>query len=85
MVALFVYSIVTIPVFLVLGWVARLWRVAWLMRVSEVGVLAGGAAMLPVALDRAFEKPVLWPFVVLVAAILVFGVVMHVRSYRKPS
>ncbi|KIR64860.1 hypothetical protein [Micromonospora haikouensis] len=85
MVALFVFSLLTIPVFLVLGLVAQIWRVTWAKRGSEVAVLAGVAALLPVVFERAFEKPVLWPGVVLLAVLLVFGVVMHVRSYRKPS
>ncbi|EEP73013.1 hypothetical protein MCAG_03340 [Micromonospora sp. ATCC 39149] len=85
MAALFVFSLVTIPVFLVLGLVAQLSRATWAKRASEATVLVGIAALLPVVLDRAFEKPVLWAGVVLLAALLVFGVVLHVRSYRRPS
>ncbi|MER7270210.1 hypothetical protein [Micromonospora sp. WMMD712] len=85
MVTLFVLALVTIPVFLVLGLVAQLTRATWAKRASEATVLVGIAALLPVVLDRALEKPVLWAAVVLLAALLVFGVALHVRSYRRPS
>lgn len=83
--ALFVYALATIPVFLVLGLVAQLTRAAWAKRASEAVLITGIAASLPVVLDRAVEKPVLWLVAAFLAALLVFSVVMHVRSYRRPS
>ncbi|TDC55023.1 hypothetical protein E1258_23110 [Micromonospora sp. KC207] len=82
---LFVYFLVTIPVFLGLGLVAQLSGAVWAKRASELVLITGITALLPVVLDRAFDKPVLWPVVVVLAAVLVFGVVMHLRSYRRPS
>ncbi|MFI7434374.1 hypothetical protein [Micromonospora haikouensis] len=85
MFALTMLSLVCIPAFLVLGLIAQLSKATWARRATEIAALTGVAALLPVVFERAFEKPVLWPVVVLLAAILVFGVVMHVRSYRQPS
>ncbi|MDI5939879.1 hypothetical protein ACVMYR_01220 [Micromonospora sp. PTRAS2] len=85
MFALTMLSLVCIPAFLVLGLIAQLSKATWARRATEIAALTGVAALLPVVIERAFEKPVLWPVVVLLAAILVFGVAMHVRSYRQPS
>ncbi|MFI0794235.1 hypothetical protein ACH4OY_16350 [Micromonospora rubida] len=82
---LFVYCLVTIPVFLGLALVAQLARVTWARRASEAVLISGVAALIPVVLDRALEKPVLWPGVVLLVVLLVVGVVLHVRSYTRPS
>ena len=82
---LFVYFLVTVPVFLVLALVAQLARAGWAKRAGEVVLLTGVAALIPVVLDRALDRPVLWLFVALLAVVLVFGVLMHVRSYRRPS
>ncbi|MER5702465.1 hypothetical protein ABT023_11020 [Micromonospora sp. NPDC002296] len=82
---LFVYCLVTIPVFLGLALVAQLARVTWAKRASEAVLLTGVAALIPVVLDRALEKPVLWAGVVLLVVLLVAGVVMHVKSYSRPS
>jgi hypothetical protein len=83
--ALFVYFLVTVPVFLALALVAQVSRAAWAKRAGEVVLLTGVAALIPVVLDRALDRPVLWLFVALLAVALVFGVLMHVRSYRRPS
>ncbi|MFU8852263.1 hypothetical protein ACNAW0_14945 [Micromonospora sp. SL1-18] len=82
---LFMYFLLTIPVFLGLALLARLTGSAGTRRAAEVVMLTGGAALLPGMLQRAFERPMLWPVAVLLAALLVFGVVMHVKSYRQPS
>jgi hypothetical protein len=82
---LFVYFLVAVPVFIGLALVAQLSRAAWAKRASEVVLLTGVAALIPVVLDRALDKPVLWLFVALLAVVLVFGAVMHVRSYRRSS
>ncbi|SCF38543.1 hypothetical protein GA0074695_6402 [Micromonospora viridifaciens] len=82
---LFLYFLLTIPVFLGLALLARLTGSAGVRRAAEVVMLTGGAALLPVVLQRAYERPVLWPVVVLLAALLMFGVVMHVKAYQRPS
>ncbi|WP_241825613.1 hypothetical protein [Micromonospora sp. CB01531] len=82
---LFMYFLLTIPVFLGLALAARLTGSAGVRRAAEVVMLTGGVALLPVVLQRAFERPVLWAVVVLLALLLAFGVMMHVRSYRQPS
>ncbi|MFG3600346.1 hypothetical protein [Micromonospora chersina] len=82
---LFVYFLVTVPAFIGLALVAQLSRAAWAKRASEVVLLTGVAALIPVVLDRALDRPVLWIFVALLVVVLVFGAVMHGRSYRRPS
>ncbi|MFF4891146.1 hypothetical protein [Micromonospora chersina] len=82
---LFVYFLVTVPAFIGLALVAQLSRAAWAKRASEVVLLTGVAALIPVVLDRALDRPVLWLFVALLVVLLVFGAAMHVRSYRRPS
>ncbi|NES14802.1 MULTISPECIES: hypothetical protein [Micromonospora] len=82
---LFVYFLVTVPAFIGLALVAQLSRAAWAKRASEVVLLTGVAALIPVVLDRALDRPVLWLFVALLVVVLVFGAAMHVRSYRRPS
>ncbi|PSK65192.1 hypothetical protein B0E53_02878 [Micromonospora sp. MH33] len=82
---LFVYFLVTVPAFLGLALVAQLSRAAWAKRASEVVLLTGVAALIPVVLARALDRPVLWLFVALLVVVLVFGAVMHVRTYRRPS
>jgi len=82
---LFVYFLVTVPAFIGLALVAQLSRATWAKRASEVVLLTGVAALIPVALDRALDRPVLWLFVALLVVLLVFGAAMHVRSYRRPS
>ncbi|MEU0152674.1 hypothetical protein [Micromonospora fulviviridis] len=85
MLVLFVYFLVTVPAFLGLALVAQLSRAAWAKRASEVVLLTGVAALIPVVLDRALDRPVLWLFVALLVVVLVFGAAMHVRTYRRPS
>jgi hypothetical protein len=82
---LFVYFLLTIPVFLGLALTAQLTGSARIRRGAELVVLTGGLALLPVVLQRAVERPVLWPAVALLAAVLVLGAVGHARSYRRPS
>lgn len=82
---LFVYFLVTIPVFLGLALVAQLTRSAPIRRAAEVVMLTGGVALLPVVFQRAFERPALWVVVMLLGALLAFGVTMHVKSRRRPS
>ena len=82
---LFVYFLATVPAFIGLALVAQLSRAAWAKRASEVVLLTGVAALIPVVLDRALDRPVLWLFVALLVVLLVFGAAMHVRSYRRPS
>ncbi|MFE9692594.1 hypothetical protein [Micromonospora sp. NPDC005806] len=82
---LFVYFLVTVPVLIGLALVAQLTRAVWARRAAEVVLITGGAALIPVVLERAFEKPVLWLVVALLAVVLVFGLTMHVKSYRRSS
>ncbi|MCW3814492.1 hypothetical protein ONA91_08480 [Micromonospora sp. DR5-3] len=82
---LFVYFLVTVPAFIGLALVAQLSHAVWAKRASEVALITGGAALIPVVLDRAVDRPVLWPVVVLLAVVVIVGVMMHVKSYRRPS
>lgn len=81
---LFLYFLATIPAFLGLALVAQLGRSARARRGAEVMVLTGAGALLVVVARRAVERPLLWLAVALLLAVLLFGLVMHVRSYRRP-
>ncbi len=77
--ALFLYVLLTIPVFVVLMLFAALTRSARLRRAAEVVSLSTCAALLVLTFQRAFEKPLLWVVVVLLVAVLAFGVSTIVR------
>ncbi|MFD6635963.1 hypothetical protein ACFWDK_06000 [Micromonospora chalcea] len=77
--ALFLYVLLTIPVFVVLMLIAALTRSARLRRAAEVVSLSTCAALLVLTFQRAFEKPLLWVVVVLLVAVLAFGVSTIVR------
>ncbi|MFD6607524.1 hypothetical protein ACFWD1_01395 [Micromonospora chalcea] len=77
--ALFLYVLLTIPVFVVLMLFAALTRSARLRRAAEVVSLSACAALLVLTFQRAFEKPLLWVVVVLLVAVLAFGVSTIVR------
>ncbi|WBC10592.1 hypothetical protein [Micromonospora sp. WMMA1947] len=83
--SLLLYVLLTIPVFVVLMLVAGLTRSARLRRAAEVVSLSTCAALLVLAFQRAFEKPVLWIVVVLLVAVLAFGVSTVVKSSRERS
>ncbi|MBB5111280.1 hypothetical protein AB0K27_01030 [Micromonospora echinospora] len=76
---LFLYVLLTIPVFVVLMLFAALTRSARLRRAAEVVSLSTCAALLVLTFQRAFEKPLLWVVVVLLIAVLAFGVSTIVR------
>lgn len=76
---LFLYVLLTIPVFVVLMLFAALTRSARLRRAAEVVSLSTCAALLVLTFQRAFEKPLLWVVVVLLVAVLAFGVSTIVR------
>ncbi|MFC4020860.1 hypothetical protein ACFOW4_23350 [Micromonospora sp. GCM10011542] len=82
---LFVYFLLTIPVFLGLALVAQLGRSAAARRAGELVLITGIAALVPVVLHRALEVPALWLAVALLVAVLVVSVVMHVRSYSRSA
>lgn len=82
---LFVYFLVTVPAFIGLALVAQLAHATWAKRASEVVLITGIAALIPVVLARALDRPVLWLFVALLAVVLVVAVMMHVKSYTRPS
>ncbi|MFG1737665.1 hypothetical protein ACGFLT_06550 [Micromonospora chalcea] len=77
--SLFLYVLLTIPVFVVLMLFAALTRSARLRRAAEVVSLSTCAALLVLTFQRAFEKPLLWFVVVLLVAVLAFGVSTIVR------
>ncbi|MEU8070261.1 MULTISPECIES: hypothetical protein [unclassified Micromonospora] len=81
--SLLLYVLLTIPVFVVLMLFAGLTRSAKLRRAAEVVALSTCAALLVLAFQRAFTKPVLWVVVVLLIAVLAFGVSTIVRSTRE--
>nr|WP_030503510.1 hypothetical protein [Micromonospora purpureochromogenes] len=83
--ALFLYVLLTIPVFVVLMLFAALTRSARLRRAAEVVSLTACAALLVLTFQRAFEKPLLWIVVVLLVAVLAFGVSMIVKAARERS
>lgn len=80
----FVYALVTIPVFVVLGVVAQLTRSRLARRLMEI-VLLSGVAAFAVALGSLADDGLQWTLVVLLVALFVVGVVMHVRSYSRSS
>ena len=81
--SLLLYVLLTIPVFVVLMLFAALTRSARLRRAAEVVSLSACAALLVLTFERAFEKPLLWIVVVLLVAVLAFGVSTIVRSTRE--
>lgn len=83
--SLLLYVLLTIPVFVVLMLVAGLNRSARLRRAAEVVALSTCAALLVLSFQRAFEKPVLWVVVVMLVAVLAFGVSTIVKSSRERS
>ncbi|MFJ1542194.1 hypothetical protein ACIODS_27015 [Micromonospora chalcea] len=83
--ALFLYVLLTIPVFVVLMLFAALTRSARLRRAAEVVSLTACAALLVLTFQRAFEKPLLWIVVVLLVAVLAFGVSTIVKAARERS
>ncbi|MGA4683440.1 MULTISPECIES: hypothetical protein [Micromonospora] len=83
--SLLLYVLLTIPVFVVLMLVAGLNRSARLRRAAEVVALSTCAALLVLSFQRAFEKPVLWVVVVMLVAVLAFGVSTIVKSSRDRS
>ncbi|MFI7304716.1 hypothetical protein ACIBM8_16035 [Micromonospora aurantiaca] len=83
--SLLLYVLLTIPVFVVLMLVAGLNRSARLRRAAEVVALSTCAALLVLSFQRAFEKPVLWIVVVMLVAVLAFGVSTIVKSSRDRS
>ncbi|MCX4387029.1 hypothetical protein OG777_08815 [Micromonospora peucetia] len=80
----FVYALVTIPVFIVLGLVAQLTRSRLARRLMEI-VLLSGVAAFAVALGTLADDGLQWTLVVLLVALFAVGVVMHLRSYFRPS
>ncbi|EWM66268.1 MULTISPECIES: hypothetical protein [Micromonospora] len=80
---LFLYVLLTIPVFVLLMLFAVLTRSARLRRAAEVVSLSACAALLVLTFERAFEKPLLWIVVVLLVAVLAFGVSTIVKAARE--
>ena len=80
---LFLYVLLTIPVFVLLMLFAVLTRSARLRRAAEVVSLSACAALLVLTFERAFEKPLLWIVVVLLVAVLAFGVSTIVKATRQ--
>ena len=80
---LFLYVLLTIPVFVLLMLFAVLTRSARLRRAAEVVSLSACAALLVLTFERAFEKPLLWIVVVLLVAVLAFGVSTIVKAARQ--
>ena len=64
---------------------AALTRSARLRRAAEVVSLTACAALLVLTFQRAFQKPLLWIVVVLLVAVLAFGVSTIVKAARERS
>ncbi|WP_433389421.1 hypothetical protein [Micromonospora sp. KLBMP9576] len=82
--AAMVYALVAMPVFVVLGVVAQLTRSRPIRRAAEI-VLLSCAAAFAVALGSLADDALQWTLASLLAVIFVGGLVMHVRSYSRPS
>jgi undecaprenyl pyrophosphate phosphatase UppP len=84
---LFMYVLATIPMMIILGLVFRLTRSIRVRRAFEILVVSANAALLPLLVQRAFVKPVLWPVAVLIALVVVGGVIFIVRTWNsnRPS
>ncbi|MER7888585.1 hypothetical protein ABTX15_02040 [Micromonospora sp. NPDC094482] len=80
---LFLTALAAILVGLLLTAYERLRPSATLRRSGVVFLLVGTLAMLPVLIDRALEKPVLWVAVALLVGILLAGPLM-VRDASRP-
>ncbi|MGC5291191.1 hypothetical protein [Micromonospora sp. DT231] len=85
MLYLFVYFLLTIPVFLGLAFVGQVRGSVRARRASELVLVTGIAALVPVVLHRALDVPALWPAVALLVVLLVIGVVLRVRSYSRSA
>ncbi|WP_436671507.1 hypothetical protein [Micromonospora sp. URMC 107] len=81
---MFVYALVAVMLFVVLGVVARLTRSRLAQRLAEIAVLSSAAAF-AVALGSVADDGLQWTLVVLLGLIFVGGLVMHVRSYSRSS
>ncbi|MEU4379276.1 MULTISPECIES: hypothetical protein [Actinomycetes] len=81
---LFVYALVALPVFVVLGLVAQVTGSRPVRRVAEIVVLSSAAAF-AVALGSVADDGLQWATVVMLIVIFVGGLVMHVRSYSRSS
>jgi hypothetical protein len=84
---LFMYYLVTIPGMIVLGLVYKATGSIRVRRATEILVVSGAGVLLPVLVERAFVKPVLWPVAVLIAVVVVGGVIFIVRTWNsnRPS
>ncbi|MGC4810708.1 hypothetical protein ACLQ29_09300 [Micromonospora sp. DT228] len=82
---LFVYCLLTIPVFLGLAFVGQVLGSVRARRASELVLVTGIAALIPVVLHRALDVPALWLVVALLVLLLVIGVVVQVRAYSRSA
>ncbi|MFI6261798.1 hypothetical protein [Micromonospora sp. NPDC051006] len=80
---LFLTALAAVLMGLLLTAYERLRPSATLRRSGVVLLLVGTLAMLPVLIDRALEKPVLWVAVALLVGILLAGPLM-VRDASRP-
>ncbi|RKR89916.1 hypothetical protein BDK92_4276 [Micromonospora pisi] len=84
---LFMYFLATIPTMLVLGLVYRFTRSIRVQRASEIVVLSAGMALLPLMIERALDKPVVWLAVAVLAVVVVGWAIFIVRNWNsnRPS
>jgi hypothetical protein len=84
---LFMYILATIPVMIIIGLVYKFTRSIRVRRANEILVVSAAAALLPLLVERAFVKPILWPVAVLIAVVVVGGVIFIVRTWNsnRPS
>ncbi|SEG31547.1 hypothetical protein SAMN04489712_104363 [Thermomonospora echinospora] len=77
---LFVFLLAACLVGIMLGMLAQLTGSATLKRTAEVLVLISAAAFLPLLVEHALEKPLMWAVVVLDAGMVVGGVIAFTRE-----
>jgi hypothetical protein len=82
---LFVYALVAMPVFVVLGLVAQVTGSRPVRRAAEIVVLSSAAAFAVALGSIAGDDGLQWTLVVMLVLIFVGGLVMHVRSYFRSS
>ena len=81
---LFVYFLLTLPVALVAGLVARLRPSVGARMTMAVAVLTGGAALCASTVGQALDKPVLWVVVALLVLLVVVGGPVMIKDAVHP-
>ncbi|MEU6072899.1 hypothetical protein [Micromonospora sp. NPDC047074] len=80
----FVYALVAIPVFVVLGLVAQVTHSKLARRLAEI-VLLSCLAAFAAALGSLADDATQWVLTSILGVLLLVGLVLHVRSYFRSS